>query len=111
MFVHYDEKFGNFDYCSPKCRDEHFLPNYNLKLDEDIKNYHELMSTSSVTSRPSKTTSSKTASPKNSGSRSISTRTITLELKPKEHLGLVLVNDGQRIVRIIICTQHVSGTV
>ena len=35
-FVYHDPLLGKFDYCSPKCRDEHLLPSYNKKLKEDI---------------------------------------------------------------------------
>ena len=97
--VHFDDKFGFFDYCSPKCRDEDFLPKYNKKLAEDIDNYHTLSTSITLPYQSSsKTASSRlTTSPKD---RSISTRTVNVELTPKESLGLVLVNDGPRIVSL-----------
>ena len=101
MDAHFDDKFGFFYYCSPKCRDEDFLPKYNKKLAEDIDNYHTLSTSITLPYQSSsKTASSRlTTSPKD---RSISTRTVNVELTPKESLGLVLVNDGPRIVSLEI---------
>ena len=34
--VFYDKNVGFFIYCSPECRDEHALPEYDKKLKQDI---------------------------------------------------------------------------
>lgn len=35
--VFYDKSLGFFIYCSPKCRDEHALPEYDQKLRQEIR--------------------------------------------------------------------------
>ena len=37
--AYYDPMLGYFSYCSPKCRDEHLLPDYNKKLEAAIANF------------------------------------------------------------------------
>ena len=37
--AYYDPMLGYFSYCSPKCRDECLLPDYNTKLKADIANF------------------------------------------------------------------------
>lgn len=77
--VKYDERFGAFEYCSPKCRDEHLLPDYNKKLQEDIDRFHAecKVSHSHTTSTLPITSSS-------------NIRTVTIETKPKEDIGFLL---------------------
>jgi len=33
---YYDLVYGSFSYCSPSCRDQHLLPEYNRRLKEDL---------------------------------------------------------------------------
>lgn len=33
---YYDLVYGSFSYCSPSCRDQHLLPEYNRKLKEHL---------------------------------------------------------------------------
>ena len=76
-----DERFGAFEYCSPKCRDEHLLPDYNKKLQEDINRFHAECKVSH-----SHTTCTSTL-PITSSSN---IRTVTFETKPKEDIGFLL---------------------
>ena len=34
---YYDLAYGEFSYCSPSCRDQHLLPDYNKKLREHLE--------------------------------------------------------------------------
>lgn len=34
---YYDLVYGSFSYCSPSCRDQHLLPEYNKKLREHLE--------------------------------------------------------------------------
>ena len=34
---YFDSRYGPFPYCSPSCRDQHLLPDYNKKLKEHIE--------------------------------------------------------------------------
>ena len=43
--AYYDSNFGLFDYCTPRCRDVHLLPEYNKKLERDIADFHQQCST------------------------------------------------------------------
>lgn len=87
--VFYDENFGFFEYCSPKCRDEYFLPEYNKKLDEDIERFHA----------ECKASHSHTVSKLPTSSKS-NVRKVTIETKPKEDLGLILCHnkESQKVI-------------
>ena len=87
--VFFDEKFGFFEYCSPKCRDEYFLPEYNKKLDEDIERFHA----------ECKASHSHTVSKLPTSSRS-NVRKVTIKTKPKEDLGLILCHnkESQKVI-------------
>ena len=36
---YYDVAYGEFSYCSPSCRDQHLLPDYNKKLREHLESF------------------------------------------------------------------------
>ena len=54
---YYDIDYGEFSYCSPSCRDQHLLPEYNRKLREYLDKDKSLSDNSS-TSRVAAVTSS-----------------------------------------------------
>ena len=80
--AYYDSKFGPFDYCSPRCRDVHLLPEYNKKLERDIAEFHQQCSTDVS---PSEVFSTNTAA---------NLRQLVIN-KLSEGLGLILLHDEE----------------
>ena len=80
--AYYDSNFGFFDYCSPRCRDVHLLPEYNKKLERDIAEFHQQCSTDVS---PSEALSTNTAA---------NLRQLVVA-KSGEGLGLILLHDEE----------------
>lgn len=72
--VYVNPLLGPFDYCCPKCRDEHLLPVYNKKLKEDIEQFERDCKTKSYSLPPT-------------CSKSSSTVNMKIYTKPKDSLG------------------------
>ncbi len=87
--VHYQKEFDFFKYCSPKCRDDHLLPDYNMKLDAEIDNYRYLQTA------VSRGQTSPRAARGDSSSNEV---TVTVKLQPKEPFGFILNKHGSRMV-------------
>ena len=89
--VHYEKEFGFFKYCSPKCRDDHLLPEYNIKLDEEIDNYRYLQTDVSIIQKSPIYRAAR-------GDSSSNEVRVALKLKPKEPFGFILLNQESRMV-------------
>ena len=46
--VHWEPGVGNFDYCSPECRNKHLLPIQKAQLHSDLKEMTDRLHTSAV---------------------------------------------------------------
>lgn len=46
--VHWEPDVGNFDYCSPECRNKHLLPIYKDQLLSDLKELTDQLQTDAV---------------------------------------------------------------
>ena len=96
--AYYDTMLGYFSYCSPQCRDEHLLPDYNKKLKVDIANFEANPPTDYMQSSSS---SSSSSFKKTYGEVM---RQPVIEKKPKEPLGIIFARkDGAKVSTCTLC--------
>ena len=94
--VHYDPTLGYFSYCSPQCRDEHLLPDYNKKLKADIAKFEADPPTDYMQSSSSSSSFKKTDSEL--------VRQFVIEKKSREPLGIIFARKDA--TKVSICTLY-----
>ena len=85
--VYVDPQLGHFNYCSPRCRDEDVLPEYNKKLEEFIKRC---------------TVASEVTTPQATAAQQ-ARRQVELKKKPKEEFGVILSTPTVVVAQVRVC--------
>ena len=91
--VYVDPQLGRFNYCSPQCRDEHVLPEYNKKLEEFIR---KCTGTSEDVTRPQAIAAQQAR------------KQVELKKKSKEGFGVILSTPTVAMGQVCVCDRHVA---
>ena len=94
--VHFDQMLGYFSYCSPQCRDQHLLPDYNMKLKADIADFEA--------NPPTEYKQSSSSSPLSTYGEVV--RQVVIEKKSREPLGIIFAKKDA--TKVSTCTLNMS---